>query len=338
MLPSADQRISVHAAALVATLLLTVCGDDGAGPGDSSTSAPVPTAGEPASSSSTTDPTPTTGTPTTSHASTGSDSDSVSGTTGDSTTTTTTSSSSSTGEPVDPCTPTPCLDPPPATCNGTVVMGSEPEGVCSVEADQPVCDYAPTATDCAAREPIAACIAGACAPPVKPEVGAVIFVELMIDPVGLSDFDAEWVELKNVGEQPVDINGCRLVDLVVNQNDHLIDVGGPLILAPGALMVLAKKIDPQVNGNIPGVADEFGEDFSLTNTGDTAILRCGDQDIDTVKFAPDTWPYDVGVGMALNPTAESAADNDDPKAWCAATNKYFGMNTGTPGLANPPCR
>lgn len=182
------------------------------------------------------------------------------------------------------------------------------------------------------------CEDGACFDPPQPGAGQVIVVEMMIDPAPLSDYDAEWFELSNVSDEHLDLEGCRLADLGVNDNDLEISSGGPLVLAPGALMVMAKTADPALNGGITGVAYAFGQDFSLTNTGDAFVLRCADVDIDIVEYAPMTWPYAVGVGMQLDPSAHDAGANDVPTAWCAATAEYTPGNTGSPGLANPPCR
>ena len=182
------------------------------------------------------------------------------------------------------------------------------------------------------------CEGGVCQGPPPPGEGEVIVVEMMIDPAQLSDYDAEWFELLNITGKHLDLNGCHLADLGVNDNDHTIDAGGPLVIGPGALMVMAKTADAAANGGIADVAHGFAQEFSLTNTGDAFILRCADVDIDVVEFEPRTWPYDVGVAMQLGPAVADAAANDDPAAWCAATAEYTAANTGTPGAANPPCR
>jgi hypothetical protein len=131
--------------------------------------------------------------------------------------------------------------------------------------------------------------------------------------------------------------GCRLMDLGVNMDDLEIDPGGPLVLAPGARVVMARTADPAANGGVAGVVFAFGDLYSLTNTGDAFILRCGDVDVDTVEFAPTTWPYGVGVGMQQGPAMTSAVANDEAAAWCAAASEYIAMNTGSPGADNPPC-
>lgn len=180
------------------------------------------------------------------------------------------------------------------------------------------------------------CVDGACVEPGRPGEGQVIVVEMMIDPL-LSDFDAEWFELKNVSDEHLDLDGCRLVDLGVDGDDLLLDNGDPLVIAPGERMVMAKTADSAVNGGLQGVAYAFGQGFSLTNTGDVFILRCDGVDVDVVEYAPMAWPVAVGVAMQLDPGQEDAAANDAAASWCAATEVYAPMHTGTPGAANPPC-
>ncbi|WAS98068.1 hypothetical protein [Nannocystis punicea] len=287
---------------------MMACGGGGMDSASSSTSSTSNATTEPGG-----EPTSTSGAPTTSGTSTGtegsdSDSDGASSTTGTSTTstggveTTTTSGTSTTSTTTGDGTTAP-IDP---------------------------CDPDP----CAAPQH---CQDGQCLDPEPPGEGQVIVVEMMIDPQ-LSDFDAEWFELLNVSDDDLDLDGCHLADLGVNDDDHPIDAGGPLVLGPGERMVMAKTVDSAVNGGLEGVAYAFAQGFSLTNTGDAFILRCGDVDVDVVEFEPMTWPYDTGVAIQLDPGQEEALANDVPGAWCAATAEYFSLHTGSPGAANPPCR
>lgn len=186
-------------------------------------------------------------------------------------------------------------------------------------------------------DPPQQCVDGTCVDPGPPGEGQVIAVEMMVNPLTLFDSDAEWIELKNIGDQYVDLDGCELRDLGVNGDAHTIDAGGPLVLAPGALMVLAKTAVEADNGGIADVAYAFGDAFSLTNEGDAFVLRCGDVDVDIVEYDAMTWPLDPGLALQLDPGEESAEANDAPAAWCAATVEYHPENTGSPGAANLPC-
>jgi hypothetical protein len=251
---------------------------------------------------------------------------------------TTTSSGGATTSQRDPCDPNPCEHPPEPSCDGDVLIEAEDVGACISDDGLPTCEYATVETDCAQLDPLSLCIAGACVPIAAPAAGEVIFVEMLADPETLSDFDAEWIELKNVSDHPVDLEGCHLRDEGVNDDDHTIASGGPLVVMPGARTLLAKTDDPETNGGLTQVAYSFGGGFSLTNTGDEVVLQCGDVIVDALAYAPKTWPFDVGVAMALDPAHENAEENDDPTVWCAATDEFFPENFGTPGVANPSCR
>ena len=322
--------------------LLLACGGPPATTGESDTDAgtDASTTGDAGTATMTgsTTTTTTSGSGSTSSGSSGDPSgdptaDATSGTTSAESTTTTTTTTT-TGV-VDPCDPNPCEQPPPY-CEGNVQF--QPVQECVGEGERFSCvDGETVMTACGELDPVQACLDGVCAPPLMPAPGEVIFVELMQDPVELSDHDAEWFELKNLGPLPVDLDGCRLVDLGVNMDDHLLDAGGPLVIQPGALMVMAKSVDPLVNGGIDGVAHAFGDAFSLTNPADAAVLRCDDVDIDVVAYESDGWPFTGGQAMGLDPGQEEATANDFAAAWCGATEEYTAMNAGSPGAANPAC-
>ena len=254
-------------------------------------------------------------------------------TTGEATSTDGGSGGSSGGD--DPCEPNPCVEPPAPSCEGDIAIGWLPEGTCELVDARPQCSWDEDSTDCGAQGQL--CEAGACVPIPPPGAGALVFVELQPDPVTLSDADAEWFELKNVTDAPVDLEGCVLSDLGVNDDAHTIESGGPLVVEAGALVVLAKTDAVELNGGIEGVVYSFGELFSLTNTGDDVILSCDDVEVDSLSYTPQEWPYDVGVAMRLDPAKQSADANDDPASWCAAVSEYHPGNLGTPGVANQPC-
>ncbi|MEZ4451831.1 MAG: lamin tail domain-containing protein [Nannocystaceae bacterium] len=268
---------------------------------------------------------------TTTTATQGSSSDPTGNPTSEGTMTTSGTESTSTTGVDDPCDPDPCDHPEP-TCDGNMVVGTDV--ACQANGEDYECVETPVMDDCLALDPVQACLEGACSAPPPPIEGEVIFVEMMQNPEGLADEDAEWVELKNLGTLPVDLNGCHLAD--PNTDDHTINAGGPLVIKPGELMVLAKSADPMVNGGIEGVAYGYGAEFSLNDTSDAAILRC-DIDIDTVQYEADGWPFGPGKAMGLDTTMEDAMMNDFAAAWCATKEEYAQMNTGTPGLPNSAC-
>ncbi len=168
----------------------------------------------------------------------------------------------------------------------------------------------------------------------KPASGEVIFTELMPDPAGPSDFDAEWVELLSLSTDTLNLEGCRLRDAGTNADDHLIE--GPVVIAAGEVLIFAKSASALVNGNLPPVAHAFGDGFSLTNAGDEVRLECDGALVDQVVYT-SAWPFAAGVAMQLRPVAQSASANDVQANWCAATTAYFESELGTPGTLNGHC-
>lgn len=168
-----------------------------------------------------------------------------------------------------------------------------------------------------------------------PATGEVVFIELMPDPDVLSDSDAEWLEIKNVSNAALELEGCHLKDADPNADDLTIE--GSVRIDPGEILIFAKVANPAQNGNLPDVAFAFGQGFSLANGGDEAELECSGQLIDSVAYTTD-WPYDTGASMQLRSDRETAADNDSSANWCVATATYTSGNLGTPGSDGSHCQ
>lgn len=181
---------------------------------------------------------------------------------------------------------------------------------------------------------VAACEAGQCVAPGPPGPGQVVIAELMPNPALVTDDVGEWIELVNVGDEPVDLEGCVLYGDV--SEEDVIDTGAPVVVPPGGLAVLGKVADAAQNGGVPGVAYAFGTSYSLTNTGDRVQLDCAGATVDEVDYA-DTWPFDAGVALQLSIASLDAAANDLPDAWCMATAAYGLGDLGTPGQPNAGC-
>ncbi|PCC68817.1 lamin tail domain-containing protein [Nannocystis exedens] len=181
------------------------------------------------------------------------------------------------------------------------------------------------------------CVEGACVDPAHPAAGEVILVEMMIDVRELGDNNGEWIEFKNVSDRHVDLNGCTLSDVEVGAA-FPIDAGGPLVIAPGALVLMGKTTDAAVNGGIT-VDHAYGDAIALNDTNGIITLACAELPVDIVEYFAGLWPYGTGDGLQLDPGHEDATANDDPESWCRALEEYAPpMNTGTPGAPNPPCR
>ncbi|MCA9543297.1 MAG: lamin tail domain-containing protein, partial [Myxococcales bacterium] len=239
----------------------------------------------------------------------------------------------------DPCDPNPCDAPPAARCDADTGERVTYPAVGACENDQgvPACTYAEQREACPMGE---ICAQGACIPEGAraPAAGEVIFTELMYDPHGavLLEPGAEWFEIHNTTEEPLDLNGC-----VAAKGAETAPLDG-IILAAGGFAVLTQG-GADVNG---GIQPDGAFAFALTNGGTSLAIRCGDLEIDALTYddaAP--WPIDAQRHtISLDPQAYTAAGNDDGGNWCYGRAAYW-MNDadasddhhGTPGAANPPC-
>jgi hypothetical protein len=158
------------------------------------------------------------------------------------------------------------------------------------------------------------------------DVESVIFTELMCDPAAMADTAGEWFELQNVGTGKVDLGGC-----IIARAASELTVPGPLELEPGELVTFARSESP---GFVP---DVVYSSLSLPNSASFVLsLSCNGELMDSITVDPATWPDGPGVAASLSASSLSAADNDDPAAWCAA-NAAYQTDLGTPGSQNPAC-
>lgn len=154
----------------------------------------------------------------------------------------------------------------------------------------------------------------------------VVFSELMKNPVALADADGEWIELANVGSEPVSLEGCE-----VRRDDTGFTIGSALSVEPGARAVLA-------NSDAPGFVPSYVyTGLTLPNTGAfTLTLVCGEETLDSVVVDPALVSNAAGAALSLDPSAETPTANDDALSWCNAVGSYNG-DLGSPGTANPAC-
>ncbi len=125
----------------------------------------------------------------------------------------------------------------------------------------------------------------------------VIITEVMYDLKG-ADTGREWIEVKNIGTNAVDLSTWKFFE--ANTNHKINALASPNLLA-GAFAVIADDPAKFVVDN-PGFAGLlFGSVFSLSNSGETIILRDENlSDIDSVAYSPSIGGQ--GDGMSLQKT------------------------------------
>ncbi|MFN3200872.1 MAG: DUF4215 domain-containing protein [Bradymonadia bacterium] len=190
--------------------------------------------------------------------------------------------------------------------------------------------------------------AGTCvvAAPATPDAdGQVIITEIMKNP-NLSDADAEWFEVYNATDGPIDLAGIQISD---NDGDvHVI--ASSVVIEAGTYAVLARLNDNAFNGNLNAVYEyggADGTDIQLANGSDELVLTniadpANPIELDRVEFTDATHPDDTGRSMQLN--GDVAGDNNDGANWCSASDEYApavpdvnGADYGTPGAASGAC-
>ena len=168
--------------------------------------------------------------------------------------------------------------------------------------------------------------------------GSVVISEIHYNPWGqgnVQDVTAEWFEVHNPGNLPVDLSGATIRD---KGGDKYNILGANTTVPAKGYLVFGASADKQLNGGVE-VDHVYGNSLTLDNKGADALII--DKDgvvIDQVLW--DTaggWPYLNARAMSLQPDKLDAAANDDPASWCGAQSDLPSGDKGTPGEANDLC-
>lgn len=165
-------------------------------------------------------------------------------------------------------------------------------------------------------------------PIVEPAEVNIVINEIMKDPDVISDAVGEWFEVHNFGGDPVDMNGWTIAD--EGTDSHVIDNGGPLVIASGAYAVFG--VDAAAMA-LEGVTLDYEySGIALGNGADELLLLDGSLvEIDRAVWDDGvTWPDPTGASMQWNGTG----DNNDGANWAAAGVAFGSGDKGTPGAAN----
>ena len=157
--------------------------------------------------------------------------------------------------------------------------------------------------------------------------GDVVITEIMQNPSAVGDSAGEWFEVFNGAAFPIDLNGWT-----IGTENHLIANGAPLVIGPGAYLVLGNNSDFGTNGGV--VVDYEYNSVFLGNGSDTLTLSLPDlTEIDRVEWDDGaTFPDPDGASMSL---ASTALDNNVGSNWFTSSTPYGDGDLGSPGSANP---
>jgi hypothetical protein len=126
-----------------------------------------------------------------------------------------------------------------------------------------------------------------------------VMTEIMYDVPG-TDSGREWVEVRNVGSDPVDLSTWKLFE--ANVNHKLSAVGGGTV-PPGGFAVIADSPEKFLADNVGFSGMVFDSAFSLTGDGEVLILRdSSGTDVDSVSY--DTSVGAKGDGFSLQKTSD----------------------------------
>ncbi|MEM7607559.1 MAG: hypothetical protein AAF411_19570, partial [Myxococcota bacterium] len=189
----------------------------------------------------------------------------------------------------------------------------------------------------------------------RPGPGELAVVEIQGNPVRANDDEAEYIELLNVSERALDLNGVSLAwrSFTAGNPDpsaqiHAIDES--IVLAPGARALLGRSgggffgagRDPDhIYEGVLFMNGDLNRLRVLTPTWDGTEPPNASELIDEVLIEDPAFENNVrGRAYQFNEaaTSPSASANDDAINWCtsstAETLEYRGENFGTPGAPN----
>lgn len=113
----------------------------------------------------------------------------------------------------------------------------------------------------------------------------VVISEVMYNPDGL-DSGREWIEIKNISSQDIDIASWKFRENSINHSINLIS--GASVLSPGQFAVIADNADVFLADNPSFSGNLFDSSFSLSNSGERlSILNDTLKEVDYVNYFDD---------------------------------------------------
>jgi len=132
----------------------------------------------------------------------------------------------------------------------------------------------------------------------------------------------------------VNLDGLTIKD--AENDSHLIDNDGLLLLPPNSYHIYGNNGDKNTNGGI--TLDYEYSGITLGNDSDEVILRMGDTVIDKVEYNDGDFPDTSGVSMQLDSNTCNSIDNDQGWNWCNSTSTYGDGDKGSPAKQNDTCQ
>ena len=170
--------------------------------------------------------------------------------------------------------------------------------------------------------------------PVEASAGDIIITEILKDPNVVQDTDGEWIELYNVTENDININGWVLMD--DGSDKHIFFHPDGVIVPAESFFVIGRDADPAINGGV--TLDYVYSNCNLANKDDEVILLSGSTLVDQVWYDDGVdFPDEAGKSLNLDPDGFDHLSNDEGSFWCDATEAFGDGDLGTPGKINSGC-
>ena len=159
---------------------------------------------------------------------------------------------------------------------------------------------------------------------VESKLPGIVISEIMANPQARPDDRGEWIELRSLESEPVDLRGW----VVASENDRGITIQRRLLIAPNGFATLARDGDMNANGGVSAYA--YGQGLTLGNGADWLALKSPDgRTVDSVAWTSAL----PGQSRALRNLTAPHADVLG-SAWTTSTSTFASGDRGTPGAEN----
>lgn len=147
---------------------------------------------------------------------------------------------------------------------------------------------------------------------------------------GMSDPVAgQWIELKNLSDTPINVQGLVLMTSSLD-GFHTISPTSEMTLEPGALLVMGPGIQTDLNGGAP-VTYAYGNDIQMNPQADMVFLMKAGRMIDYVNWGSSSIQVEQGFALSREPGPFTAVN------WCRSRAPFGLGDYGTPGIENTFC-
>ncbi len=168
-------------------------------------------------------------------------------------------------------------------------------------------------------------------------VGEMLINEFLANSHPVADEVGEWIEILNLTDRDLDLQGLVLGDLDANQ-PQAVTIDAPVLLPAHGFVVVGNSAAQDQNGGVDVAWAWAAAEFQLGNDGDEIVLSRDGDTYDSVAYEEAAWGMVKGVSVQRDSATLDLSTSNDPAAWCAGTSTFGAdLQVGTPNLANDAC-